>query len=514
MKVLLVQPPSHSSYGLQAFMLTEPLGLELVAASLKSEHEVHLLDMRLEPSLRQKLASFKPDAVGVSACFTSDVYNAFQVLDIVREHDPHVFTFVGGQHATMAHADFMGKADAVVLGEGELTVPELLHCWGKGEPLGAVNGLAFRCDDSWVETSPRQLMSNLDKSPLPARSLIWKYLPHYFITSRQPIASIETSRGCLHRCKFCSVWRFFRNTFRSRSPQRVVEELSQIESQDVLITDDSALSDPSRSESLIDEIVKAGIRKRYLMQVRADSIVKYSNILTKWKNIGLESVFVGFESINQRELDELGKRLQVNYVEEAIDALRSLNINLMASFIVNPDFDKEDFTALRHFVRRMKLRSPAFSILTPLPGTVLHEERAQEITNHNYELYDLLHTTLPSRLELKEFYKQFVRLYISAYSPYLMPRGLLRPLIEKRLKSHLSQASGWLRMLKENNPWSLARHHQLPPGRLSKSRFPKQARRLDQRRKWGAQIQYSVTKNTLSKTENRYNQNEMPQMPD
>jgi len=493
-------------------MLTEPLGLEMVAANLKSEHEVLLLDMRLEPSLHQKLASFKPDAVGVSACFTSDIYNAFQVLDIVKEYNPYIFTFAGGQHATMAHADFMGKADAVVLGEGELTVPELLHCWGKGEPLEAVNGLAFRRNDSWVETSPRQLIRNLDESPLPARSLIWKYLPHYFITSRQPIASIETSRGCLHRCKFCSVWRFFRNTFRSRSPQRVVEELRQIESQDVLITDDSALSDPARSESLVNEIVKAGIRKRYLMQVRADSIVKYSNILTKWRNIGLESVFVGFESINQRGLNELGKRLQVNYVEEAIDALRSLDINLMGSFIVNPDFDKEDFTALRHFVRRMKLRSPAFSILTPLPGTVLHEERAQEITNHNYELYDLLHTTLPTRLELKEFYKQFVRLYISAYAPYLSPRGLLRPLIERRLKSHLSQASGWLRMFKDNNPWALAKHHQIPPGKLSERRFLKQVPRTARRRKWDSQLQCSA-RNALSKTENRYNQNEMPQMP-
>jgi radical SAM superfamily enzyme YgiQ (UPF0313 family) len=493
-------------------MLTEPLGLELVAASLKLEHEVLLLDMRLEPSLHQTLASFKPEAVGVSACFTSDIYNAFQVLDIVKKYDPYIFTFAGGQHATMAHADFIGKADAVVLGEGELTVPELIHCREKGEPLEAVNGLAFRHNDSWVETSPRQLIRNLDESPLPARPLIWKYLPLYFITSRQPIASIETSRGCPHRCKFCSVWRFFRNTFRSRSPQRVVEELSQIESQDVLITDDSALSDPARSEILVDEIVKAGIRKRYLMQVRADSIVKYSNILTKWRNIGLESVFVGFESIDQRGLDELGKRLQVNYVEEAINTLHSLDINLMGSFIVNPDFSKEDFAVLRHFVRRMKLRSPAFSILTPLPGTVLHEERAQEITNHNYELYDLLHTTLPTRLELKEFYRQFVRLYISAYAQYLTPGGLLRPLIERRLKSHLSQASGWLRMFTDNNPWALARHHQLPPGKLSERRFLKQVLRMARRRKWDSQLQCSAG-NTLSKTENRYNQNEMPQMP-
>jgi radical SAM superfamily enzyme YgiQ (UPF0313 family) len=492
-------------------MLTEPLGLELIAASLESEHEVLLLDMRLEPGLHQKLASFKPDAVGVSASFTSDIYNAFQVLDIVKEYNPYIFTFAGGQHATMAHADFIGKVNAVVLGEGELTVRELLRCWDKDEPLEAISGLAFSRNHSWIETGPRQLITNLDESPLPARHLIRKYLPHYFITSRQPIASTETSRGCAHRCKFCSVWRFFRNTFRSRSPQRVVEELRQTESQDVLITDDSALSDPVRSESLADEIKKAGIRKRYLMQIRADSIVKYPHLLTKWKNIGLESVLVGFESINQRGLDELGKRLPINYVKEAIATLQSLDINLMGSFIVTPDFDKEDFAALRHFVRRMKLRSPAFSILTPLPGTILHEERASEITSLNYELYDLLHATLPTRLELKEFYRQFIRLYLSAYFQHVTLGGLLRPLIEGRLRSHLSQASGWLRLFSDNNPWALARHHRLPVGKLSQSRFRKQVLSLKRQIKWDSKLDSLAIANSHYKT--RYSEDEMPQMP-
>jgi radical SAM superfamily enzyme YgiQ (UPF0313 family) len=413
----------------------------------------------------------------------------------------------------MAHADFMGKADAVVLGEAEATVPELLHSWEEGEPLEAVNGLAFRRDESWFKTNPRKLIQNLDESPLPARCLTDKYLPHYFITSRQPVSSLETSRGCPHRCKFCAVWRFFQNTFRSRSPQMVIKELKQIESQDILITDDIALSDPLRSESLVDEIIKSRLRKRYIMQVRADSIVKYPRILTKWKDIGLESVFVGFESINQQRLDELGKCLQLNCVEEAINVLRNLNINLMASFIVNPDFDKEDFANLRHFVRRMKLRSPAFSILTPLPGTVLHEERAPEITNRNYELYDLLHTTLPTRLKLREFYRQFVRLYTSAYAQYLTPRELLRSLIEKRLGNHLSQASGWLGVFKDNNPWALVRHHQIQPGKLSESRFRKQVLTVDWQRKWDSKPDALAIANSSYRTKHRCSEDEMPQMP-
>jgi radical SAM superfamily enzyme YgiQ (UPF0313 family) len=479
MKVLLVQPPTLRSFGLQTFMLPEPLGLELVAASLMPEHEVHLLDMRLEPGLANELASFQPDAVGVSTCFTSDAYNVYRILQVVREQNPRIFTFVGGQHATMAHADFFGKADAVVLGEGESTAHELLRRWEQNKPLNQVGGIVFRCGDSWIPSQPRSLIDNLDETPLPARSLISKYLPHYFIGARQPCSSVETSRGCPYRCKFCSVWRFFRHSFRSRSPLRVVQELEQIESPHVFFTDDNALANPLRSDTIISEIEKAGVHKHYLMQIRADSVSSHRDLLVKWRNIGLEAVFIGFESINQQRLNEFAKSLSVNSIEEAVETLRSLNITVMSSFIINPDFDKKDFAALRRFVRHMRLPMPTFSILTPLPGTVLYEEKAKEITDHNYELYDLLHSTLPTRLGLKGFYRQFIRLYISSYLPYFTPSGLFKTFTTRNVGSFFNVTFKGLRMLAANNYRALTRHHQLPPGKLSEANFPKQAWHLE-----------------------------------
>ena len=474
MKVLLVQPPTHSSLGLQAFMLPEPLGLETIGASLRLDHEVRLLDMRLEPGLRQELKSFKPDAVGVSACFTADAYSVYRVLEMVKEYNPGTFTFVGGQHATMAHRDFFGRADAVVLGEGEVASQELLRCWEKGRPLDEVAGLAFRRGDQWVQTAPRPLIENLDETPLPARSLSWRYLPHYFIGTRCPCASLETSRGCPYRCSFCVVWRFYRQTYRSRSPQRVLQELRQIKSQDVFFTDDNALAQPSRMEKLHQLIREAGLGKRYLMQLRADSIVRYRDLLAKWREIGLETVFVGFESITQRGLDELNKRLQVKYVEEAINTLRQLGIAVMGSFIIKPEFGKEDFALLKRFVKRMKLPMPVFSILTPLPGSVLYEEKSQsgEITSRNYELYDLLHSVLPTRLKLRQFYREFLSLNLSSYMGYATPMGFIKRLSMGKVGIFFKQAWIMLRLIRENHPGALARHHQLAPGELSAKRFP------------------------------------------
>jgi radical SAM superfamily enzyme YgiQ (UPF0313 family) len=436
-------------------MLPEPLGLESIAASLGPGHEAAILDMRLEPGLGDKLAAFRPDAVGVSSCFTSDVHSALRVLEIVEEHDPGILTFAGGQHATMAHVDFAGRADAVVLGEGELTVPQLLDCWERGWGIDDVGGLAFRRNDSWVTTAARRPAEDLDKIPSPARQTVSKYLPHYFFTWRRPVALVETSRGCPYRCKFCAVWRFFQHSFRTRSPQKVVEELSQIESEDILFADDSALADPGHSERIADEIKRAGLRKRYIMQVRADSVINCRDVLAKWRSVGLDSVFVGFESIAQRELDYYGKRLAVSRFEEIIGTLRALDINVTGSFIVRPDFEAQDFAALRRFVKGMKLSMPVFSILTPLPGTVLYEERKHEIVSQNYELYDLLHPILPTSLGLREFYGQFVGLYAASYYKYLTPGGIVRPLAGGHLRSLIGYILRGLIMLKNNHPRAL-----------------------------------------------------------
>jgi hopanoid C-3 methylase len=466
MRVLLVQPPTHSSMGLQAFMLPEPLGLEKVAGSLIKEHEVKLLDIRLEPGLFGTLAAFHPDAVGVSSSFTADVYGVYKVLQIVKFFNPRIKTFAGGQHATLANEDFSGRADAVVLGEGEITTPHLLNSWESGKSLNDVEGLAFNNTGAWVQTQPRSITHSIEEI-VPARNLTAKYSPHYFMGDRQPCASIEVSRGCPYRCKFCAVWKYYQGSYRSRAPVAVFNELTQIESKYVFFTDDNALAQPLWIKELLQMVRMSGLKKRYMAQMRADSIIKHRDLLTDWQSLGLEAVFVGFETINQHGLDELNKRLTIESIDKATGILRDLKLWLMGSFIVNPDFSAEDFAELRQFVGRMKLSTPVFSILTPLPGTVLAEEKKSEI-------YDLLHSVLPTRLELKRFYSEFMRLNLSYFTSVNPLQMLKNPSLHKMFRLF---KGFWLilKLFKENRPSGVASHHDLKPGELTNKHFPRQA---------------------------------------
>lgn len=121
----------------------------------------------------------------------------------------------------------------------------------------------------------RPLVKELDQLPIPARGLTRRYGRRYYLGTRRPTVTMETSCGCPYRCNFCSVWRFHRGTVRFVSPERVVEEIATLPPGDVLFTDDNFLTDASRAACIADLIVRRGIKRRWIFQARRDSIVRH-----------------------------------------------------------------------------------------------------------------------------------------------------------------------------------------------------------------------------------------------
>ena len=70
----------------------------------------------------------------------------------------------------------------------------------------------------------------------------------------------------------------------------------------------------------------------------------------------------------------------------------------MASFIVYPDFSVEDFKALRKYVSKHKLFYSEYTPLTPFPGSLLIEQRKDDITSIDPELYDMQHMVFPTNI--------------------------------------------------------------------------------------------------------------------
>jgi radical SAM superfamily enzyme YgiQ (UPF0313 family) len=154
------------------------------------------------------------------------------------------------------------------------------------------------------------------------------------------------------------------------------------------------------------------------MMVRADTIVKNKNVIAAWKEIGLERVFIGVEGTNDSILKRLNKGTTSTINEEAIKYIQSLKIQILSDFIIPQDFDYQDFADLKKYVRKMKLSSPIFTILTPLPGTPFFREVEDKLIDKQFEHFDVMHSMLKTKLPLREFYKEVYKLYKGSASLY------------------------------------------------------------------------------------------------
>jgi radical SAM superfamily enzyme YgiQ (UPF0313 family) len=416
MKILLVEPnKAPETIGGEDISLFEPLALEYLAAGVAQNHEVRIVDLRLEKDFEGVLASFCPDVVGITA-YTVHVNGVRRLFQQVKEWDPEVLTVVGGHHATVMPQDFLSPfIDLIVIGEGVTAFQEIVARFEQGKGFDGIPGLAFARGDGLVQTDGRD-GSDLDAFPFPDRNTTAGYRHRYYSEWMKPLASIRTSKGCPYRCRFCALWKLAGGRYLKRKPEQVVEELGTLEEEYVFFADDESLIDAKRMHKLATMIREAGLRKRYFLYGRSDTITRNPDLVEAWKRAGLERVFVGLEFFRDRELEEIQKGSTLRDNETAVQILQDLEIEIRASFIVHPEFTKADFSAYRHYCRSLNLNFATFAVLTPLPGTDFYQEVEDQLITHNYDLFDFIHTLLPTALPLKEFYEEYYQLAQNATS--------------------------------------------------------------------------------------------------
>jgi radical SAM superfamily enzyme YgiQ (UPF0313 family) len=410
-KILLIQPPKAPlTLGGEDVFIYEPLALEYLAAALAPHHDVRILDMRLDHGLPQTLQSFQPDIVGLTA-YTVHVNVVRRLCEQIKTWNPQVLTVVGGHHATVMPEDFLSPTiDLVVIGEGVFTFRDVVERFEKRERFDSVAGIAFAKGNGICLTEPRP-MPELDSFPLPARQLTAAYRAHYYSEWMKPLASMRTSKGCPFRCNFCALWKLTAGRYLRRSPEKVVEELATISEPYVFFADDESLVDAARMKSLAELIHAAGIRKRFFLYGRSDTIARHPDLLELWRSIGLERVFVGFEFFRDEDLAFIRKGSTAADNEKAARILTDLGIEVYASFIVRPEFKRQDFAAFPPYCRKLGLRFATFAVLTPLPGTDFYAEVKDRLITGNYDLFDFIHTLLPTALPTEQFYEELCVLY-------------------------------------------------------------------------------------------------------
>jgi hopanoid C-3 methylase HpnR len=407
MKVLCCHP-SGLMYT-EIFLRLEPLGVELVAAAARAAgHQVRLLDLQVarHADYFQALEEWRPDVVTFGLNYLANVPEVIDLAKATKGRLPESFFLVGGHSASFVAQEILehaaGAIDCVVKGEGEEATAALLEAVADDRrhvhTLPGVVSLEG-------EGPPPRLIQSLDLLR-PARDLLPRR-HKYFIGILDPAASIEFTRGCPWDCVFCSAWTFYGRSYRKVSPEKAAEELAGIREPGIFIVDDVAFIQAEHGFAIGREIEKRGIKKMYYLETRGDVLLRNKEVFQYWRRLGLRTMFLGLEAIDEEGLKLHRKRVKISTNLEALEFARSLDINVAVNIIADPDWDEERFRLVREFCLSVP-EVVNISVNTPYPGTETFLTESRQLTTRDYRLFDIQHAVLPTKLPLERFYQELV----------------------------------------------------------------------------------------------------------
>ena len=147
----------------------------------------------------------------------------------------------------------------------------------------------------------------------------------------------------------------------------------------IRFVDANTFGDPAVARLLADRIIDLGIGKKFVADVRADTVVADPPLMRRWHQAGLTAVVIGFEEIDDGRLARMNKRSNSAKNIAALAILADIGIKVVGDFIISPDYDHADFERLGRFIDDSTIALPIPSILTPIPGTPLYRRLRRQL---------------------------------------------------------------------------------------------------------------------------------------
>jgi radical SAM superfamily enzyme YgiQ (UPF0313 family) len=348
-----------------------PLGALCVVTALRKESfPVDFLDvdgLRLsKEEVLRAIRGCKPKVVGLSALATLYNYVAW-ISEEIKKIDPAITIVLGGTLASSSYSFVLRttRVDICVLGEGEVTAPELMRCLESGGMLEKVHGIAYTRDGEVCTTPQRALIEDLDTVAELDLSMV------DFSRYIRP-GTIIASRGCSNRCLYC--YQQFKGV-RTRSPESLYREISLLKNKYGVkfftFLDSYLMSEKAFIERLC-SLLKP-LRIQWDCYGRLDKVNK--ELLAVMRDAGCIRINYGIESLHQKILDAMNKRITVEEIEKNLTvSMRSGIKEICGSFIIG--YFKETEETLAHTIqeaKRWKIYAAGF-YLTPFPGTYVYDE--------------------------------------------------------------------------------------------------------------------------------------------
>lgn len=400
MRVVLINSPSLSARPISRSMagglgfdgsdqmLLPPLDLAIMAATLRQHGDtVELIDadpLRLDTAgVLARLEDRGYDAAIATVSLATLEQDAAFLAEL-RRHSPRA-RIIGKtlirDHTVLRTILERSGADLVIHGEADLLAADIVHGRARG-------------GTAWLESTPDggpprfqfdagEPVADLDRLPLPARDLLPNDRYCYPLLGT-PVATLQTSRGCPYPCGYYCPYPLVEGVkWRAQTPERIAAELKQVTEElgisKIYFRDATFTLNQDRIARLCDLICEAGWRISWVCETRVDCLS--DGLLEKMRAAGCVGVLVGVETGDEQVMHHRdGKKgLTIPKLAQVRAKASALGIRLHFLLIVGlPRETRESVVATYDLIRRYEPDTIGVTIITPYPGTPLHEEAVRE----------------------------------------------------------------------------------------------------------------------------------------
>jgi anaerobic magnesium-protoporphyrin IX monomethyl ester cyclase len=420
----------------------QPLGtLYVAAAMIEAGHEVRFYNgaFLTHEDIMAGVTAFEPEFVGLYST-TFGWNKARKTAADLKRLRPNLFIVVGGPYAIAVQEDCLAACadiDALITGEGEYTVVEMLERRQAGKSLAGVKGVVYREGKDIKKNASRPLITDLDALPFPARELLGeagRYIPPPATYRRKPVAVIMTSRGCNRNCLYCfQIDRHRELGIRYRSVANVMAEIELVLSQgyrEIKFIDDTLAADYKRAMEIATEIKRRGLDFTWYTSACVNQVDKA--LLEAFRVAGCWAILFGAESGVQKDLNTIRKGITLAQIKKAVKAAKEVGLTVYTPFLFGiPGQTYADGLKSIEFAIELDPDIANFHALTPFPGTDLYDNIDQygtmsdDLADFTYQGAAFVPFTM-TREEIAELRQLAFKRF------YSRPKFLLRRLVKLR----------------------------------------------------------------------------------
>jgi len=417
-EILLINPYYSQKKEYYSFIKPSvPMGLMYLAAYLRkfglksriielgifNRQEAIVANDRVRFGLsNQKILSIlkkeKPKIVGITSMYSVFYRDVIEIAATIKKFDSRIKVVVGGNHPSSYYQYILKDKDIdfAVIGEGEQTFLELCQAiLRKRKNFRRISGIALRKNGKVVRNKLRELITDLDEIPFPARDLI--DFDNYLIKPedspyplRYPSTNMITSRGCPGKCLYCTVRAVWGRTWRGRSPENVLAEIELLKNEygvkDIAIMDDSASVNKKRWQKICEEIARRKIDIKWTVPNGISHWFLDKPMVKKMWRAGCYRITFGIESGNPLIRRFLGKPYPLKQAKELIRYANQLGMWTICTFIIGSP--NERLAEIRDTIEFAKKSGTDFSFfyhMMPMPTAEIYDYfKKENLVNFDY----------------------------------------------------------------------------------------------------------------------------------